>query len=122
MSGPSVCEATGASGRPAISPTPRPASSTGHVTCHVCPDAEDDLVLVGGLTVGRAVNRAATAGLHETDAANVRQATRDDAARQFSTKCTLSCFSSAMTCGLNRRMVTSHRETELTSPSLNYEI
>ena len=118
MSGPSVCEATVPSGLHAISSAP----GTGHVACHACPDVEDDLVSVGGLTVGRAVNRAATAGLHETDAANVRQATRDDAARQFSTKCTLSCCSSAMICGLNKRTVTSHREPELTSPSLSYEI
>ena len=68
---------------------PIPAFSTGHVAWHVCPDAEDDLVSVGGLTIGRAVNRAATAGLRETDAAHVRPATWDGTARQVSIKCTL---------------------------------
>ena len=93
MSGPTVCGATGPSGLRAISPAPRPASSTGHASSHICPDAEDDRVSVGGLTVGRALNRAAMAGLRETDTANVRQATRDDAARQVSIICTLMEYS-----------------------------
>ena len=93
MSGPTVCGATGPSGLHATNPAPRPGSSTGHVVWHVCRDVEDDPVSVGGLTVGRAINRAAMAGPRETDAANVRPATRDDAARQVSIICTLMEYS-----------------------------
>ena len=63
MSGPTVGGAIGPSGLHTSSPALRPASSTGYVTWHVYPDAEDDHVLVGELTGGR---------------------TRDDAARQVS--------------------------------------
>ena len=84
MSGPTVCGATGPSGLNAINPAPRPASSTGHVASHVCRDAEDDRVSVGGLTVGRAVIRAPMAGPRKMDAAHVKQGTWDGAARQVS--------------------------------------
>ena len=84
MSGPTVCGETGPSGLYAINPAPRPGSNTGHVAYHVYPDAEDVLVSVGGVRVGRAVNSAATEGPRDTDAAHVKRGTRDGAARQVS--------------------------------------
>ena len=84
MSGPTVCGATGPSGLHAINPAPRPASSTGHVASHVCRDAEDVLVLVGRVRVGRAVNSVAMEGPRDTDAAHVKQGIWDGAARPVS--------------------------------------
>ena len=84
MSGPTVCGVTGPSGLHAINPAPRPGSSTGNVAWHVCRDAEDVLVSVGGVRVGRAVTPAATEGPRDTDAAHVKRGTWDGAARQVS--------------------------------------
>ena len=81
MSGPTVCGATGPSGLNAINPAPRPASSTGHAAWHAFPDAEDVLVSEGGLTVRRAIYPAAMEGPRDTNAAHVKQGTRDGAAR-----------------------------------------
>ena len=84
MRGPTVCGATGPSGLHAINPAPRPGTSTGHVAWHVCRDAEDDPVSVGGVRVGRAVNPVATEGPRDTDAAHVKRGTWGGAARQVS--------------------------------------
>ena len=84
MSGPTVCGATGPSGLHAIKPAPRPASSTGHVACHVRRGAEADPVSVGGVRIGRAVTPVATEGPRDTDAAHVKRGTRDGVARQVS--------------------------------------
>ena len=84
MSGPTVCGATGPSGPHAINPAPRPGSNTGHAAWHVCRDAEDDPVSVGGVRIGRAVTPAATEGPRDTDAAHVKRGTWDGAARQVS--------------------------------------
>ena len=84
MRGPTVCGATGPSGLHAINPAPRPASNTGHVEWHVCRDAEDNPVSVGGVRIGRAVTPAATEGPRDTDAAHVKRGTWDGAVRQVS--------------------------------------